>query len=115
MTLSSNKGLDPSLLYGTTTGSNPLTPFPVVKCHGGNMENKVSKPIRTSTALSVAVAVSVLVFAPCVYAADSLGPSLCAVLKELIPEVKTYQPAGAKAQLVMALAEKYETDQLHQV
>lgn len=79
------------------------------------MENKVSKPIRTSTALSVAVAVSVLVFAPCVYAADSLGPSLCAVLKELIPEVKTYQPAGAKAQLVMALAEKYETDQLHQV
>lgn len=79
------------------------------------MENKVSKPIRTSTALSVAVAVSVLVFAPCVYAAESMGPSLCAVLKELIPEVKTYQPAGAKAQLVMALAEKYETDDLHQV
>jgi hypothetical protein len=37
------------------------------------------------------------------------------VLKELIPEVKTYRPEGAKAQLVMALAEKYETDQLRQV
>ncbi|MGC4097611.1 MAG: hypothetical protein QM706_10880 [Nitrospira sp.] len=79
------------------------------------MKSKITKTIRTNTALSVMVAVSVLMFAPCVYAADSLGPSLCAVLKELIPEVKTYQPAGAKAQLVMALAEKYETDQLHQI
>ena len=79
------------------------------------MENKVTKPIRTSTVLSIAVAVSVLVFVPHVYAADSLGPSLCAVLKELIPEVKTYRPEGAKAQLVMALAEKYEPDQLRQV
>ena len=79
------------------------------------MENKVMKLIRTSTALSIAVAVSVLVSASHVYAADQFGPSLCALLKELIPEVKTYEPAGAKAQLVMALAEKYETDQLHQV
>ena len=76
------------------------------------MENKVTKLIRTGTALSSAVAVSVLVFAPHVYAADPLGPSLCVVLKELIPEVKTYRPEGARAQLVMALAEKYETDPL---
>ena len=79
------------------------------------MGNKIAKLIRISTALSGAVAVSVLVFAPHVYAADPLGPSLCAVLKELIPEVKTYRPEGARAQLVMALAEKYETDQLRQV
>ena len=79
------------------------------------MENKVTKIFLTSTTLSSAIAVSVLVFAPHVYAADSLGPSLCTVLKELIPEVKTYRPEGARAQLVMALAEKYETDQLHQV
>lgn len=79
------------------------------------MENKVTKPIRTITALSSAIAVSVLVFASHVYAVDPLGPSLCAVLKELIPEVKTYRPEGARAQLVMALAEKYETEQLHQV
>jgi hypothetical protein len=55
------------------------------------MENKIAKLIRTSAALSSAVAVSVLVFAPYVYAADPLGPSLCTVLKELIPEVKTYR------------------------
>lgn len=79
------------------------------------MENKVTKPIRTSIALSIAVAVSVLVFTPHVYAADVLSQSLCAVLKELIPEVKTYRPEGARAQLVMVLAEKYETDQLRQV
>ncbi len=79
------------------------------------MKNRVTTLISTSTAILSAVAVSVFMFAPHVYAADSFGPSLCAVLKELIPEVKTYQPAGAKAQLVMALAEKYETDQLHQV
>jgi hypothetical protein len=79
------------------------------------MENKIAKLIRTSTALSIAVALSILVFAPHVYAADSLGPSLCAVLKELIPEVKTYRPEGAKAQFVIALAEKYEPDELHQV
>jgi hypothetical protein len=79
------------------------------------MENKVAKPIRSSTALSSAIAVSVLVFTPHVYAADTLSPSLCAVLKELIPEIKTYRPEAARAQLVMALAEKYETDQLRQV
>jgi hypothetical protein len=79
------------------------------------MENKVVKHICTGTALSIAVALSVLVFAPHAYAADPLGPSLCTVLKELIPEVKTYRPEGARAQLVMALADKYETDQLHQV
>ncbi|MDK2742177.1 MAG: hypothetical protein NDI90_04625 [Nitrospira sp. BO4] len=79
------------------------------------MENKVTKPIRISAVLSSAVAVSILVFATHVCAADSLGPSLCAVLKELIPEVKTYRPEGARAQLVIALAEKYEIDQLHQV
>lgn len=79
------------------------------------MEKNFAKLIRTRTALSIAVAVSALAFVPHVYAADSLGTSLCAVLKELIPEVKTYRPEGARAQLVMALAEKYETDQLRQV
>jgi hypothetical protein len=79
------------------------------------MEHKTTKSGRTGTALSSALAVSILAFAPHGYAADSLGPSLCAVLKELIPEVKTYRPEGAKAQLVIALAEKYENDELRQV
>ena len=45
------------------------------------------------------------------HAADSsLGASLCAVLKKLLPEVKTYKPEGAQSQLVMAVAEKFDYD-----
>lgn len=44
-------------------------------------------------------------------AADSsLGTALCAVLKTLTPEVKSYKPEGARAQLVMAVAEKFDYD-----
>jgi hypothetical protein len=44
-------------------------------------------------------------------AADSaLGPPLCAVLKKVFPEVKTFKPEGARAQLVMAVAEKFDYD-----
>jgi hypothetical protein len=46
-----------------------------------------------------------------VHSADSsLGNSLCAVLKKLVPEVKTYKPGGAGAQLVMAVSEKFDYD-----
>jgi hypothetical protein len=79
------------------------------------MEHKVNKSGHTLAALGGVLGVSVLVFAPRVDAADAMGPSLCGVLKELIPQVKTYRPEGARAQLVMALADKYETDQLRQV
>ena len=80
------------------------------------MEYNVPTPSRTSIALSGALSVFLLLaFAPCVSAADSMGPRLCALLKELIPELKDYRPEGAKAQLVMALADKYETNELHQV
>lgn len=44
-------------------------------------------------------------------AADSaLGAPLCAVLKKLLPEVKTFKPEGARAQLVMAVSEKFDYD-----
>jgi hypothetical protein len=44
-------------------------------------------------------------------AADStLGAPLCAVLKKLLPEVKSFKPEGARAQLVMAVAEKFDYD-----
>jgi hypothetical protein len=50
-------------------------------------------------------------FAPPARAADSaMATQLCDLVKKLVPEVRDYQPAGAKAQLVMALHEKYEDD-----
>ncbi|MDX2168333.1 MAG: hypothetical protein SF182_14765 [Deltaproteobacteria bacterium] len=49
--------------------------------------------------------------------AESLGEQLCTVLKKLLPEVRDYQPAGARAQLVMAVSEAfdYEPDKLRPV
>lgn len=45
------------------------------------------------------------------HAADAtLGASLCAVLRKLVPEVKAFKPEGARAQLVMAVAEKFDYD-----
>jgi hypothetical protein len=85
-----------------------------VKCVGVTTKHKIAEFSRTSAALYSALVVLTLVFPPLVHAADPMGPSLCAVIKELIPEVKTYLPEGARAQLVMALVEKYENDELHQ-
>lgn len=45
------------------------------------------------------------------HAADAaLGAPLCSILKELLPEVKSYKPEGARAQLVMAVADKFDYD-----
>lgn len=47
---------------------------------------------------------------PAQAAEPALGPPLCAVLKKLLPEVKSYKPEGARAQLVTAVAEKFDYD-----
>jgi hypothetical protein len=45
------------------------------------------------------------------YAADkSLSTTLCGILKEVIPQVRTYRPEGAQAQLVMAMAGAFNYD-----
>jgi hypothetical protein len=45
------------------------------------------------------------------HAADpALAAPICDTLKKLVPEVRTYKPEGARAQLVMALADKFEYD-----
>jgi hypothetical protein len=41
---------------------------------------------------------------------DTLAGPLCSVLKKLVPEVRTYRPEGAQAQLVIAVAEAFEYD-----
>jgi hypothetical protein len=79
------------------------------------MERILKRSSRTNAGLSMALAISLLALASPVSAADPTGASLCAVIKELIPQVKTYRPEGARAQMVMAFAEKYETEQLRQV
>jgi hypothetical protein len=45
------------------------------------------------------------------YAADkSLSTTLCDILKDLTPKVRTYRPEGAQAQFVMATAEAFNYD-----
>jgi hypothetical protein len=45
------------------------------------------------------------------HAADpALAAPICDTLRKLVPEVRTYKPEGARAQLVMALAEKFDYD-----
>jgi len=39
---------------------------------------------------------------------DTLAIPLCGLLKRLVPEVRTYRPEGAQAQLVMAVAEAFD-------
>lgn len=42
--------------------------------------------------------------------AQSAAAGVCPVLAKLLPEVRTFKPEGARAQLVMAVAEKFEYD-----
>jgi hypothetical protein len=42
--------------------------------------------------------------------AQSVAAGVCPVLAKLLPEVRTYKPEGARAQLVMAVAEKFDYD-----
>jgi hypothetical protein len=45
------------------------------------------------------------------HAADkSLSTTLCSILKDLTPKVRTYRPEGAQAQLVMATAGAFNYD-----
>ena len=50
------------------------------------------------------------VCAPAQAADPALAAPICDTLKKLVPEVRTYKPEGARAQLVMALADKFEYD-----
>lgn len=45
------------------------------------------------------------------HAADrGLSTTLCGILKDLTPKVRTYRPVGAQAQLVMATADAFDAD-----
>lgn len=64
-----------------------------------------------AVSLPALVAAAVLLPAFTAQAADAaLGPPLCAVLKKLLPEVRSFKPEGARVQLVTAVAEKFDYD-----
>jgi hypothetical protein len=68
-------------------------------------ENKSNSRAR----ILVTAAATLLVPVASAQAADSgLGAPLCDVIKKLLPEVRTYQPEGAQAQRVMAIADKFD-------
>ena len=69
-------------------------------------------PLRPVRLVSCAALACAIVFAvPPVGAADlPLSSTLCGVLTKLLPEVRGYKPEGARAQLVMAVAEKFNYD-----
>jgi hypothetical protein len=52
----------------------------------------------------------VLTCGPARAADPALSAPICDTLKQLVPEVRTYKPEGARAQLVMALAAKFDYD-----
>jgi hypothetical protein len=67
--------------------------------------------IRVASPSVLLLAVSTLLLPMRVSAADAaLGPPLCAVIKKLLPEVRSFKPEGARAQLVKAVAEKFDYD-----
>ena len=81
------------------------------------MKRDASRPRLVRAVVAAASAVSLVALAPRAHAAEPMAATLCEILRQLNPQVKAYQPEGARAQLVMAVAEKYEADatQLRQV
>ncbi len=57
--------------------------------------------------------VAALIFAAPVSARADAGLSepICDILKRTVPEYKTYQPSGARAQFVIEITEKLDYDQ----
>jgi hypothetical protein len=69
-----------------------------------------AKSCLRSTFPIVAVSVALLMAAPPAQADSALAAPLCSTLKKLLPEVRTFKPEGARAQLVMAVAELFDYD-----
>jgi hypothetical protein len=68
-------------------------------------------PLRSSKFL-LAFVVALLGISPEVTNAldTAMGESACSVLKAVLPKVKGFEPVPAKAQLVMAMADKFDYD-----
>jgi hypothetical protein len=73
-----------------------------------NSHKRASSPVAHLSVL-VGAALAQLGAASAVQA-QSVAASVCPILAKLVPEVRTFKPEGARAQLVMAVAEKFEYD-----
>lgn len=74
------------------------------------MKHRAPRSRHAGAAIPLAVAVALAASAPPALAADPTAPEMCGVLKQVLPQVKGFKPEGARAQLVMAFAEKYDAD-----
>lgn len=75
------------------------------------MKNRAAVGVPARTVVAMLVVVSACASSAAADAAESdLGAPLCGVLTQLLPQVKTYRPEGARAQLVGAIAEQFEYD-----
>lgn len=70
---------------------------------------KLSRP-ESNVRAAVFAALAVVLIGGAAAADSSLGEPLCAVVKKLLPEIKSYKPEGARAQLVMAVGQKFDYD-----
>jgi hypothetical protein len=72
------------------------------------------KPINACTnalyKCSAAAAIVLLGISSARAADSALAAPLCGALKKLLPEVRTYKPEGARAQLVMEIAQRFQYD-----
>jgi hypothetical protein len=69
--------------------------------------------LRRPPALAKCAVVAAMLLSPAAAtqgADDALAAPLCGALRKLLPEVRTYKPESARAQLVMEIAERFEYD-----
>lgn len=73
------------------------------------------QPCRIAMTLAATLTFAPFITAPA--AAQALGPPVCTVIKNMLTaEFKGYEPAGAKAHLVITLASEFEdNDVLHKI
>ncbi|MFT3820278.1 MAG: hypothetical protein QM750_22135 [Rubrivivax sp.] len=77
---------------------------------GGTMNNQTAARAVTQRVCAVALlAVTQLQLASSA-SAQSVAAAVCPIMVKLLPEVRTFKPEGARAQLVMAVAEKFDYD-----
>jgi hypothetical protein len=78
---------------------------------GGFMDRQIIFGQRVLSGIGAlgAIALTLFVLAPAAFAAD-VADGVCPIMVKLLPEVRGYQPEGARAQLVMAVAERFDYD-----
>lgn len=99
-------------MHGTLPiGSNERSwePNPRTPLHGDPMNRRLPDAFRCSKAVALVASWAIGSALPAA-AQSALGAAPCSILAQLLPEVRACWPEGARARLVMAVAEKFECD-----